>query len=68
MIQRSLFNEIQGVGAARKADALEGNLFKICSGGSRITDTDLSIAGIAPLRLRSRKSDKHKRGYHLRNI
>ena len=37
MIQRSLFNEIQGVALHAKADALEGNLFKICSGGSRIT-------------------------------
>ncbi len=68
MIQRSLFNEIQGVGVHAKADALEGNLFKICSGGSVSHDTDLSIAGIAPLRLRSRNRDKHKCGYHLRNI
>ncbi|PVF75492.1 hypothetical protein CSC18_1048 [Klebsiella aerogenes] len=31
-----------------RADALEGNLFKMCSWGGVSHDTELSIAGITP--------------------
>ncbi len=68
MIQRSLFNEIRAWALHAKADALEGNLFKICPEARVSHDTDLSIAGIAPLRCDRENRDKHKCGYHLRNI
>ena len=42
-----------------RADALEGNLFKMCSGGVS-HDTELSIAGITPAGSDDENRDKRK--------
>jgi hypothetical protein len=55
MIKRSLSMRFSACAVQARADALEGNLFKMCSGNGVSHDTGLSIAGFAPHPVRGKK-------------
>ncbi len=50
MIKRALSMRFSACALQARADALEGNLFKMCSWADVSHDTGLSIAGITPVR------------------